>query len=158
MRSRFSVILLSSCLLAGAAWAQTSSPGGSGGPGGGVTSSPNTVTSPNAPLRLPQQGTATQPDSASRQGAEQSGTGGAANPIQAPASSEATAGPVPPPGAEGSTGGTAQDTTATTGGIGGVNRQPGRASAVPPTSREEDLFIEGEQLEQKARRNMCEGC
>jgi hypothetical protein len=70
-----------------------------------------------------------------------------------------------PPGNEGSTGGTAassnQSSTdpATTGGVSGNNRlQPGEHSAVGPSSREEELLKEGEQLEQKARRGICSNC
>jgi len=74
-------------------------------------------------------------------------------------------GPNSTPGSEGSTGGPARSANqsstgpATTGGIGGVNRlQPGERSAVGPTPREEKLFQEGEQLEQKAREGICSTC
>jgi len=77
----------------------------------------------------------------------------------------ANTGPVSPPGNEGSTGGTASSANssstdpATTGGVSGNNRlQPGERSAVGPSSREEELLRQGEQVEQKARRGICQGC
>jgi hypothetical protein len=75
----------------------------------------------------------------------------------------ATTAPIPPTGAEGSTGGSAAASRgstgpATTGAVSGVNRQPGEPSAVGPTPREEELFRRGEQLEQRAKEGICLGC
>jgi hypothetical protein len=42
--------------------------------------------------------------------------------------------------------------------VSGVNRRPGEPSAVQPTQREEELFRQGEQLEQKAREGICSTC
>ena len=74
-----------------------------------------------------------------------------------------TTGPIPPAGTEGSTGGTAggnrsSNGPATTGTVSGVNRQPGEASAVGPTAREEELFRKGEELERKIEQGICQGC
>jgi hypothetical protein len=74
-----------------------------------------------------------------------------------------TTGPIPPTGTEGSTGGSTttgnrNSGPATTGTVSGVNRQPGEASAVPRTAREEELFRKGEELERKIERGICDGC
>jgi hypothetical protein len=77
----------------------------------------------------------------------------------------ANTGPISPPGNEGSTGGgnasanSSSTGPATTGTVSGNNRlQPGERSAVGPSSREEELLRQGEQVEQKARRGICQGC
>jgi hypothetical protein len=75
---------------------------------------------------------------------------------------DTTTGPIPPAGTEGSTGGATTGNRnsgpATTGTVSGVNRQPGEASAVRPTAREEELFRKGEELERKIERGICDGC
>ena len=76
--------------------------------------------------------------------------------------SRATTGTVPPPGNEGSTGGTAagsggsQTGPRTTGTVAGGNRlQPGETSTVAPSSREEKLL---EDADKRVKRGICQGC
>jgi hypothetical protein len=176
-----STALLASCLIAGAAWAQGSSGGSSGGgsSGGGAGSgaSPSTAPSTSRGTATQPSGTAIRPPVQGTQGnAGQTGTTNTTNnPTGTTASTPntgsdttgdaATGSFIRPPGNEGSTGGTAassnQSSTdpATTGGVSGNNRlQPGERSAVGPTPREEELFRQGEQVEQKARQGICQGC
>jgi hypothetical protein len=81
-----------------------------------------------------------------------------------PTGGAASTRPIPPSGNEGSTGGAASSANssstgpATTGTVSGVNRRPGEPSAIQPTQREEELFREGERLEQKAREGICSTC
>jgi hypothetical protein len=176
-----STALVAGCLMAGAAWAQGSSGGSSsssssGGGAGGSTSStaaPSTgsTTSPggtDTTLRPPAQ---TVPNSAGRVGnpdvrnTPDTVTGNRPSQDGGTAGNNATSGPIPPPGSEGSTGGTAASANRsstdpnTTGGVSGTNRlQPGERSAVGPSPREQELFQKGEQLEQKAREGICSTC
>jgi hypothetical protein len=157
-----STALVASCLIAGAAWAQGSSSSSSGGGSAGGSSSsasPSTGSSssgtaaqPRSPtLRPPGQ---VAPGNADVRGAPDTQTGGRTD-----------QGSSAIPGNEGSTGGAATNANRsstdpdTTGGVGGVNRlQPGERSAVEPSPREEELFRQGEQLEQKAREGVCSTC
>jgi hypothetical protein len=170
MRPKFFTVLLATCFVTSAAWAQTSSSGGVGSSTGGTAPSTSSATSPrSATLPLPQSDTGMQANPAQGSSGVQTGPVGqigetpsgadeAANARRDTLPSGSATEPVSPPGTEGSTGGIGGGSPATTGGIGGQNRQPGRASVVPPSSREEDLLIEGERLEQKARRSLCVGC
>jgi hypothetical protein len=168
-----STVLLAGCLMAGAAWAQGSSGGSSGGgtgsASGGSSASPSTGSSASpsggaqsggSTIRPPTQGVqgSTNPSDNTAPGNRASGIGGTTG-------NTANTGPIRPPGNEGSTGGSNASSNssstdpATTGGVSGNNRlQPGERSAVGPSSREEELLRQGEQVEQKARRGICQGC
>jgi hypothetical protein len=168
-----STALLAGCLIAGAAWAQGSSGGSSGGSTGGASggsaASPSTGSSASpsggaqsggSTIRPPAQGAqgGTNPSDNTAPGNRASGIGGTTG-------NTANTGPIRPPGSEGSTGGantssnSSSTDPATTGGVSGNNRlQPGERSAVGPSSREEELLRQGEQVEQKARRGICQGC
>ena len=168
-----STVLLAGCLMAGAAWAQGSSGGssggGTGGASGGSSASPSTGSSASpsggaqsggSTIRPPTQGVqgSTNPSDNTAPGNRASGIGGTTG-------NTANTGPIRPPGNEGSTGGanassnSSSTDPATTGGVSGNNRlQPGERSAVGPSSREEELLRQGEQVEQKARRGICQGC
>ncbi|HEU6441009.1 MAG TPA: hypothetical protein VFF38_01505 [Microvirga sp.] len=161
MRFAIPAILIVSSLMGGVAWAQSSSSGGggsggsaAGGSGAGATSgsvAPSTGAAPSAdnPSTVPRpgQGAQTPADSDTDVG-------------RTPVQNRANTAPTPPPGSEGSTGGAGANgaDTTTTGGISGTNRRPGEPSAIGPSPREEELLREGEQLEQKARRGVCQGC
>ena len=173
-----STALVASCLITGAAWAQGSSGGSSsGGSAGGSSSSASpstgsssgTAAQPRSPtLRPPGQAAPRnmgRSDSTGVRGTSDTLTGTTTNQDTSVNGNAATGRPGSPPGSEGSTGGAATSANRsstdpdTTGGVGGVNRlQPGERSAVGPSPREEELFRQGEQLEQKAREGVCSTC
>lgn len=170
--------LIASCLIAGASWAQSSSSSSGGGSAGGSsTSAPSTrsTTSPGgsaqpngSTLRPPVQGSpadAGQTRNTDVGNPPNTVTGTGTNRNGDVTGNTTTSGPTSPPGSEGSTGGAATTANrpstdpAATGGVSGVNRlRPGERSAVAPTAREEELFREGEELEQKAREGICSTC
>jgi hypothetical protein len=175
----FPTALIAGCLIAGASWAQSStSTSGGGGTGASSStaapstrsmSSPGGSVQPNgSTLRPPVQGSpanAGQIGSPDVRNSSDSPTGTSANQGGDVTGNTATGSPIRPPGSEGSTGGAATTANrpstdpATTGGVSGVNRlPPGQRSAVGPTPREEELFREGEELEQKVREGICSDC
>jgi len=162
-----STALLAGCLIAGAAWAQGSSGGSSGGSAGGTsgsatsaspstgsTTSPSSTTQPSgSTLRRSSQGmrgTADPGNRSSRVGGTTGNTG-----------RRDSTGAIPPPGTEGSTGGStagsggSQTGPAETGTVAGNRRQPGEPSTVSPSSREEKLL---EEANRRVRRGICQGC
>jgi len=172
----FPTALIAGCLIAGASWAQsTSSTTSTRGSSSTAAPSARSTTSPGGPvqpngstLRPPVQGSpanAGQADNTNVRNSSDSLTGTNANQGGDVTGNTATGSPIRPPGSEGSTGGAAAAANrpstdpATTGGVSGVNRlPPGQRSAVGPTPREEELFREGEELEQKVREGICSDC
>ncbi len=167
-----STALVAGCLIAGAAWAQGSSGGSSSsGSAGGSSSSasPSTGSSSgtaaqpgNSTIRPPGQ---VAPGNTGVRGTPDTVTGNGTNQGTSTTGNTTTSRPGSPPGSEGSTGGAAASANRsstdpdTTGGVAGANRQqPGQRSAVGPTEREEELFRKGEELEQKAREDICSNC
>ncbi|MXQ14113.1 hypothetical protein [Microvirga makkahensis] len=161
MRFAIPAVLIVGSLMVGTAWAQSSSSGG-GGSGGGAAGGSGTGTSSGS--TAPATGEAASADNPMavprlRQGAR-TPLDRDTNIGRTPVQNRPNTAPTPPPGNEGSTGGAragGADAT-TTGGISGTKRRPGEPSAIGPSPREEELLREGEQLEQKARRGVCEGC
>jgi hypothetical protein len=166
-----STALVAGCLIAGASWAQGSSGSSSGGGSSGGSSSsasPSTGSSSgtgaqpsNSTIRPPGQ---VAPGNTGVRGTPDL-TGNGTNQDSSAVGNAARGNPGSPPGNEASTGGAATSANRsstdpnTTGGVGGVNRlQPGERSAVGPSNREEELFRKGEQLEQKAREDICSTC
>ncbi|WP_201831466.1 hypothetical protein [Microvirga zambiensis] len=140
--------LLAGCLIAGAAWAQGSSGGSSGGSSSSASPSSSTTAAPSgssqsgsSTFRPPMQGSTDPGNRASRVG----GTAG-----NTPAGNAGTAGTIPPPGTEGSSGG-----PTTTGTTADGRLQRGERSTVNPSSREEKLL---EEADKRVRRGICQGC
>ncbi|NBJ12385.1 hypothetical protein [Microvirga arsenatis] len=157
--------LTAACLTAGAAWAQSSG-GGSGSSGGGAGGTSSSTAAPAT-------GSATSPDGTNRSmrppvQASPGTTGTLENrtgPNDGVTGDAATGGSTAPRGSQGSTGAATTNANRssgdpeTTGGVSGTSRlQPGERSAVSPSAREEELFREGEQLEQRARQGICSEC
>lgn len=157
-----STALLAGCLIAGAAWAQGSSGGSSGGSTGGTggsstsaspstgsTASPSTAGQPSGTtLRRPAQGMRGSADPANRSSRVGGTTGNTG------AGGRESTGTIPPPGTEGSTGGS-QTGPAETGTVAGNRLQSGERSTVGPSSREEKLL---EEADKRVRRGICQGC
>jgi hypothetical protein len=156
-------IFLASSLIAGAAWAQTSSGGssggGAGGSGGGASSSGSSTGSTSSQgLSTAPSTTPSPPPNQGAQGSQGNGTTGNLGSTTGPVTGAPNTNRIQGNGGVNAGSETRQTPESTTGTVSGVNRQPGQPSAVQPTDRERKLFEEGEELEQKAREGLCQGC